>query len=102
MKCAQETHETNFPDSVLLGADVGGDILRTRDEEFLAYRGKIDFLFAGFPCQSFSSAGQRRMNDPRNTMFREFVRAADLTRAKVVIGENVKGLMTKRTEDDEL
>lgn len=102
MKCAQATHEANFPGSRLLGAEVGGNILKTPDSEFLEYRDRIDFLFAGFPCQSFSSAGKRKMNDPRNTMFREFVRVAKLTRAKVVIGENVKGLLTKMTESGEL
>lgn len=76
MKCAQATHEVNFPESKLLGAGVGGNILKTGDAEFQEYRDKIDFLFAGFPCQSFSSAGKRKINDPRNTMFREFVRAA--------------------------
>ena len=35
-------------------------------------------------------------------MFREFVRAAEKTNAKVIIGENVKGLLTKKTETGEL
>lgn len=102
MKKFQETHDTNFPNSIMLGKDVGSNILKIPDAEFETYHNKIDFLFAGFPCQSFSTGGKRKINDPRNTMFREFVRAARLTNAKVIIGENVKGLLTKKTETDEL
>lgn len=98
----QQTHNLNFPNCKLLGEDVKSDISKISDEEFLQYRDKIDFLFAGFPCQSFSTGGKRKMNDPRNTMFIEFVRVARLTNAKVIIGENVKGLLTKKTENDEL
>ena len=97
----QNTHDANFPDSVMLGKDVKSNILHIKDEEFQKYK-DIDFLFAGFPCQSFSTGGKRKINDPRNTMFREFVRAAKHTNAKVIIGENVKGLLTKKTEKGEL
>ena len=98
----QQTHDINFPNCKLLGKDVKSDILKISDDEFLQYRDHIDFLFAGFPCQSFSTGGKRKVNDPRNTMFREFVRVARLTNAKVIIGENVKGLLTKKTENNEL
>lgn len=98
----QQTHNINFPNCKLLGKDVKSNISKIPDKEFLEYRDKIDFLFAGFPCQSFSTGGKRKINDPRNTMFREFVRVARLTNAKVIIGENVKGLLTKKTENNEL
>ena len=94
----QNTHEANFPDSVSLG----GDILKIEDSVFAAYKGKINFLFAGFPCQSFSTGGKRLPDDPRNTMFREFVRVAREVEPDVVIGENVKGLLTKKTQQGDL
>lgn len=97
----RETHDSNFKDCKLLGKDVKSDILKIENEELKEYQG-IDFLFAGFPCQSFSTGGKRKINDPRNTMFREFVRVAKYTEAKVIIGENVKGLLTKKTEKGEL
>ena len=102
IKQFQETHEANFTNSKMLGEDVKSNILKITDEEFSKYNNKIDILFAGFPCQSFSTGGKRKINDPRNTMFREFVRAARLTNSQIIIGENVKGLLTKKTEDDEL
>ena len=92
----RKTHEANFGKCECLGKDVKSDIRKITNKEFGKYKG-IDFLFAGFPCQSFSSAGKRKVKDPRNTMFSHFVRAAKYTKAKVIIGENVKGLLTKNT-----
>lgn len=97
-----ETHKMNFKNCVLFGEKIKSDILKIEDDEFLNYYNIIDILFAGFPCQSFSTGGKRKIDDPRNTLFREFVRAAKLTNAKIIIGENVKGLLTKKTETGEL
>ena len=95
----KETHELNFPDTKLIGC---GDITETTDEEFLEYKNNIDLIFAGFPCQGFSHAGKKLPDDPRNTLFREFLRAADLIRPKYIIGENVKGLLTRVNVDGKL
>lgn len=92
----RKTHEANFPDSKVIGENVNSDITKITDEEFKTYENQIQFLFAGFPCQSFSSGGLRKVNDPRNTLFTEFVRAARIIKPDVIIGENVKGLVTKR------
>ena len=98
----QKTHEENFGGCELIGRDVRSDILRIPDEDFLKYKGRADIIFAGFPCQSFSTGGLRKVDDPRNTMFREFVRASRLIDPDIIIGENVKGLLTKKTEDGSL
>jgi len=97
-KIFQQTHELNFPESKLIG---NGNILKTTDEQLELFCGNCDLIFAGFPCQSFSSAGKRKINDPRNTMFKEFVRATKLIQPTYIIGENVKGLLTKKTESNE-
>ena len=99
IKTFRETHDSNFQSCELIGKEEKGDILKIKNSEFKTYEG-IDFLFAGFPCQSFSTGGKRKIEDPRNTMFREFVRAAKETGAKVIIGENVKGLKTKKTNGE--
>lgn len=101
-KVFQETHEANFRNCKIIGGNVKSDILKIPDEAFLKYKGMADLLFAGFPCQSFSTGGKRKVDDPRNTMFREFVRAARLIEPDVIIGENVKGLLSKKTESGEL
>jgi DNA-methyltransferase (dcm) len=52
-------------------------------------------------CQSFSNAGKKKADDPRNTMFLEFLRVATITEPHIIIGENVKGLLTKQTATGE-
>jgi len=53
-------------------------------------------------CQGFSTAGKKKDDDPRNTMFLEFLRAAKLTNPWMIIGENVKGLLSRKTSKGEL
>ena len=87
----RNTHELNFPNTKLIGC---GDILKTTDNQFLEYKNIVDLIFAGFPCQGFSHAG-------RNTLFREFIRSSYLIKPKYIIGENVKGLLSRKTASDE-
>lgn len=95
----RKTHDLNFPDSILLGKDCKSDVSKIKDDEFIKFKNKIDVIFAGFPCQSYSSAGKRKVNDPRDTLFKDFARATKLINPKVFIGENVKGLLTKKRTD---
>ena len=48
-------------------------------------------------CQGVSHAGKKKATDPRNQMFRQFVRATKLIEPKFVIGENVTGLLTMKS-----
>lgn len=91
-KSAIESHLRNFPESVHLKQGDTTDISKLDNAVFEPYRNTIDVLFAGFPCQGFSKAGKKNAADPRNQMFRHFVRAADVIRPLYVIGENVVGL----------
>ena len=95
----RDTHDLNFPDCKVLGADVKSDVTKVPDEEFASYKGSVDIIFSGFPCQGFSQAGKKLPNDPRNTLFREFLRATRLIQPKYIIGENVKGLLTRKTAE---
>uniref|UniRef100_A0A6C0CXW5 DNA (cytosine-5-)-methyltransferase n=1 Tax=viral metagenome TaxID=1070528 RepID=A0A6C0CXW5_9ZZZZ len=94
-KVFRETHDLNF-NSELLG---NGDITKTDDDTFYKYNGIVNLIFAGFPCQGFSNAGKKLPDDPRNTLFREFLRATKLINPDYIIGENVKGLMKRLTSD---
>ncbi len=54
----------------------------------------FDMLCGGFPCQSFSIVGKRRgFKDTRGTMFFEIARILKVKRPKLVLLENVKGLL---------
>jgi DNA (cytosine-5)-methyltransferase 1 len=56
---------------------------------------RLDVLAGGFPCQAFSYAGMRRgFDDARGTLFYEFARIIRDTQPRLVIGENVRGLLT--------
>jgi len=52
-------------------------------------------LCAGFPCPSFSAIGRRKgFNDPRGRLFFEIARIAKIKRPKILLLENVKGLLS--------
>ncbi len=97
-KSAIETHLENFKNcKQLLSTNGSTSITDIEDEVFLKLKGKIDIIFAGFPCQGFSHAGKKFEDDERNQLFREFVRAVKLIEPKWIIGENVKGILDKRS-----
>ena len=56
---------------------------------------EFDLLAGGFPCQPFSNAGSRKgTSDPRGTLFWEALRFVDHHRPKVVLFENVRGILS--------
>jgi len=58
------------------------------------YKGQIDLLVGGSPCQAFSMVGKRLgLDDIRGTLFYDFARIVSQTEPKVFIFENVKGLV---------
>lgn len=55
----------------------------------------FDLLVAGFPCQAFSIAGKRRgLKDTRGTLFFEIARIICKKRPRLLLLENVKGLLS--------
>jgi len=96
------SHDSNFPESELICDGKVNDISKLKDSCFDKYIGKTDIVFAGFPCQGFSNAGKKKDDDPRNTMFLEFLRVTKITRPYMIIGENVKGLLSRETANKEL
>jgi DNA (cytosine-5)-methyltransferase 1 len=70
---------------------VEGDISKI---DFKPYKNEIDILTGGFPCQAFSYAGKKLgFEDIRGTLFFEFARAVKETNPKVIVAENVRGLL---------
>lgn len=83
---AVSVYKTNFPD-----AEITGDITKVDEKDIP----DIDFLLAGFPCQSFSSAGKRLgFQDTRGTLFFDVARVIKSKKPKGFILENVEGLVT--------
>ena len=86
------THKFNFPHCAVIPKSVtevtGEDIRR---EAKLGNR-KVDVVFGGAPCQGFSLIGRRALDDPRNSLVRDFVRIVHELEASYFVFENVKGL----------
>ncbi|GFG46654.1 cytosine-specific methyltransferase [Streptococcus canis] len=72
------------------------DITRVRNEEWRQFRGRVDIICGGFPCQAFSIAGKRRgfLDETRGTLFFEIARAAQEIKPSLLLLENVKGLLS--------
>lgn len=89
---ASATHTKNFPDCHHLC----DDIKNLNPQNFLAEIGspEVHVVVGGPPCQGFSVAGKRDPNDPRNRLFREFVRVVSEIRPWYVVMENVPGILT--------
>lgn len=63
--------------------------------------GEPFLVCGGPPCQPFSTAGKRLgINDPRGSLFKEFVRMIDEIRPRFFVMENVKGLMSSALKDE--
>lgn len=71
---------------------VEGDV---RDVDFSPYRGVVDVVAGGPPCQPFSMGGKGLAHDDHRDMFPEAVRAIREVRPKAFVFENVKGLLRK-------
>jgi DNA (cytosine-5)-methyltransferase 1 len=55
-------------------------------------RGQVDLLAGGPPCQGFSTFGLRRAHDPRNQVFRQYLKLVGIVQPRIVLMENVRGI----------
>lgn len=93
---AAESFRANFP-----GIPVHhGDIAKLEVDELLANTGlipgQLDVFDGSPPCQGFSTAGTRQLDDPRNQLFRDFVRLLRGLKPKAFVMENVSGLVKSK------
>ncbi len=76
-----------------------GDIRNIAESDLLdatsLSRGEPFLICGGPPCQPFSTAGKRMgINDPRGSLFMDFIRMINYIRPRFFIMENVKGIMS--------
>jgi DNA (cytosine-5)-methyltransferase 1 len=86
-KNAVATLRANRPNWNVIDSDIS-------KVSFHEFKDKIDVLAGGFPCQAFSYAGKGLgFGETRGTLFFELLRAAKEINPKIVVGENVRGLI---------
>ena len=91
-------YQANFPDVERLGSDITKvDSAKLRD--FRNRVGEIDVVIGGPPCQGFSLSGKRNIDDPRNYLFQDYLRAIDILAPKFAIVENVRLLTSMKSKD---
>ncbi|MGE3779432.1 MAG: DNA cytosine methyltransferase [Pirellulaceae bacterium] len=88
---ASETYRLQNPNVPLFTEDVR-QLKGTHLQQ--AAGGRVDLVIGGPSCQGFSTHGKRDPNDPRNYLFKEFVRLVKELAPSWVVMENVKGLLT--------
>lgn len=93
-KEAGTTYERNFNHPF-----VCGDISTIETKQMLYDEVKrqllgrqLNIVAGGFPCQGFSLAGNRIVDDPRNSLYKELLEIVDALSPEFVLCENVKGL----------
>jgi len=92
-EAACKTYKINHPETNVICGDI--TLEATKEKIYDAIDNTaIDIIFGGPPCQGFSHAGKRLIDDPRNLLFKEYVEIVSKVRPKLFIMENVDGLLT--------
>ena len=82
----------NHKDSKTLQADLinlqGDDIVRVIGTD------KVDVIIGGPPCQGFSVAGKRIIDDERNQLYKSFVKMVEYFKPKAFVMENVPNILS--------
>lgn len=91
-KDACATYKINNPEVNVINRDINLiDPIKLKEELGDI---KIDLICGGSPCQSFSTIGLRKKNDPRSNLFFQFVRFAEVFNPDFLVFENVKGILS--------
>lgn len=96
-KYCQKTLRQRIADGLLDAAPIFGDINEFIEEGYAeSYKGMVDVITAGFPCQPFSVAGKGLAeSDPRN-MWPQTIRTIGVIRPRFTLLENVPGLFAHK------
>lgn len=101
MEDYKQIYKANFPDINFLPNDIK-DITNDDIEALKKNYPQIDLLAGGPPCQGFSLAGKRDVDDNRNTLFTYYLKLASKLRPKVILMENVKLLTSMKNPEGKL
>jgi len=94
---AIKSYQHNQKDVIFSGKDIRALSVKEILDSTGLDKDDFDIVVGGPPCQGFSLAGIRRHDDPRNGLWQEFFRIVDFLRPKIVVMENVRGILTMPT-----
>lgn len=86
------SYQVNHPETVTVLSDIQN--VTGASLQALAGTDEIDLVAGGPSCQGFSTHGKRLQDDPRNFLFKHFVRIVSEIQPKMFLMENVKGMLT--------
>ncbi len=93
---AVETYKYNFIEKKKFKETVETRDIRSKEVKEKLYEAvqniKVDVIVGGFPCQGFSMAGYRVVDDPRNSLYKEMKEIVEHLKPDYVVMENVEGL----------
>ena len=93
---AVETYKYNFVEKKKFKETVETRDIRSKEVKEKLYEAvqnvKVDVIVGGFPCQGFSMAGYRVVDDPRNSLYKEMKEIVEHIKPDYVVMENVEGL----------
>ena len=99
VKSCCETYSTNHPEVHVIHSD----IRKVKKKDIIDYIPKegVDLVTSGMPCETFSLAGttSRSFYDDRQFLFREGIRIAKLSNAKMILFENVPAITSKTVSE---
>ncbi len=87
------TFKVNNPSTPVVCDDI--TLKQTKNQLYSTVKKQeVDIVCGGPPCQGFSYAGKRFIDDPRNKLFKDFVEIVEKIMPKALILENVPGMLT--------
>ena len=88
-----ETLKLNRPQWSIFSGLENGDV---KNADWTVYKGKVDVVHGGPPCQPFSIAGEQKGKEDERNMWDEFNRAVNTIKPRAFVAENVLGLMNPK------
>lgn len=88
---AVKTFSHNHPEVNVICEDI---VNFSSEKLAVLVKKNVDVVIGGPPCQGFSLAGRRLPDDPKNQLFREYVRVVKYLSPEVIIFENVVGIVS--------
>ena len=101
VKSCCDTYTANHPEVHCINSDIR-KVTKQNLKDYIPEKG-VDLVTSGMPCETFSMAGttSRSFYDDRQFLFREGIRIAKLSKAKMILFENVPGITSKTVSKED-